>query len=66
MSTRKPHNNEVTPSLWSNNPQFVEVMTTYFEHLWNKTLDISGTLNEQKRKTETAADQKGLTRVEAN
>jgi sugar-specific transcriptional regulator TrmB len=28
------------PSLWSDNPQFVRVITTYFEDLWNKTLDV--------------------------
>jgi sugar-specific transcriptional regulator TrmB len=28
------------PSLWSNNPQFVKVMTTYFEGLWNKARNI--------------------------
>lgn len=24
------------PSLWSNNPQFVKIITTYYEELWNK------------------------------
>lgn len=33
-----PPDNDV-PSLWSNNPQFVKVMSTYFEEIWNKAVD---------------------------
>ncbi|MCW4043886.1 MAG: hypothetical protein NWE94_00010 [Candidatus Bathyarchaeota archaeon] len=33
-----PPENDV-PSIWSSNPQFVKVMTAYFEELWNKAAD---------------------------
>jgi hypothetical protein len=33
-----PAGNAGLPSLWSNNPQFVKVMETYFEELWKKAL----------------------------
>ncbi len=29
------------PSLWSNNPQFVKIMVTYFEELWSKAMEAS-------------------------
>ena len=36
MSTKPPNDNEITPSLWSNNPQFIKLMTAYFEEEWKK------------------------------
>jgi len=27
---------DIVPSLWSNNPEFVELTTKYFNDLWNK------------------------------
>lgn len=36
LGAGRPEDGELTPSLWSNNPQFVKVMTAYFEELWNK------------------------------
>ena len=36
MYVRTSHDNEITPSLWSNNHQFVKVMKAYFEQIWDK------------------------------
>lgn len=36
MSTKPANDTEVTPSLWSNNQQFVKLMTAYFEETWEK------------------------------
>jgi sugar-specific transcriptional regulator TrmB len=30
---------DITPSLWSNNPQFVKLIAAYFEEMWNKSED---------------------------
>jgi len=43
------------PSLWSNNPQFVKVMKTHFEALWDSAIDVSENLT---RKTETSKQTK--------
>lgn len=40
-----------TPSLWSNNPQFVKIMVAYFEELWNKAAPTEP-LTTKKRKAE--------------
>jgi hypothetical protein len=48
------------PSLWSNNPQFVKVMLTYFEGLWNKALEESETptsKNVKLKNPQTAVQQ---------
>jgi sugar-specific transcriptional regulator TrmB len=38
------------PSLWSNNPHFVKVMTAYFEDIWNKARDASETPTRKSAK----------------
>jgi sugar-specific transcriptional regulator TrmB len=30
---------DITPSLWSNNPQFVKLIAAYFEEMWNQAED---------------------------
>ncbi len=32
--------NDITPSLWSGNPAFVKVVTTYFENIWSEAETI--------------------------
>ena len=34
LSVRTSHDRELTPCLWSNNPQVTKVMTAYFEEIW--------------------------------
>ncbi len=34
MSTRSPTDAQVTPTIWSNNPQFVNVIVAFFDQLW--------------------------------
>jgi hypothetical protein len=36
LSVRTSNDREITPSLWSINPQFVKVMIAYFEDIWEK------------------------------
>jgi sugar-specific transcriptional regulator TrmB len=37
MCVRKLRDQELTPCLWSTNPEFVKVMASYFENIWAKT-----------------------------
>jgi sugar-specific transcriptional regulator TrmB len=39
MCVRTIHDSEITPSLWSDNPEYVKVMLAYFEELWNRAQD---------------------------
>lgn len=38
MRVRTKQDNEMTPSLWTDNPDFVKVMEAYFENLWEKAI----------------------------
>jgi sugar-specific transcriptional regulator TrmB len=38
------------PSLWSNNPSFLKVMTAYFEEIWDEALDASETFTRKSAK----------------
>ena len=49
MCIANPLDNDL-PSLWSNNPQFVKVMVTYFEDLWTRTQAILEPLATQSIK----------------
>jgi sugar-specific transcriptional regulator TrmB len=55
MYVRTSHNNEITPSLWSNNHQFAKVMTAYFEKIWDKAQDSPRIPAIQKRRHKSAA-----------
>lgn len=36
MCVRSIQDQEITPSLWSNNPEFVKLLMNYFENLWQQ------------------------------
>jgi sugar-specific transcriptional regulator TrmB len=42
--------NTGVPSLWSNDPQFVKIISAYYVELWNKALDVSEPPYEQNVK----------------
>lgn len=40
MCVRSIQDMEVTPSLWSNNPEFVKLLVNYFENLWQQAKPV--------------------------
>jgi sugar-specific transcriptional regulator TrmB len=52
------------PSLWSNNPQFVKIMVTHFEELWNKAVDAAETLPRKNAKLKTSHMQQSQPKVQ--
>ena len=39
MCINSHSDSDITPSLWSNNPQFVKLIAAYFEEIWNQAED---------------------------
>ncbi len=42
LSTRTPTDSQVTPILWSNNPQLVNVITAFFDQVWQSAEYTTG------------------------